>query len=360
MAYLWGKEYSKDDLKQRIGDMSQIAGAKSYELKDGKAYGARAVDVTTGSGFQFTVLPDRGMDIAWASYKGKPLSHITNTGIVSSKYYEPRGEGLFRSFFAGLLTTCGLSNVGFPCEAGGIEYGQHGRISNTPAEKVNTDEYWDQDDYRITVSGKVRESRFFGENLVLTRTIQTALGEKRFVLRDVVENQGYSAAPLMILYHFNVGFPLLNAKSRLIINVAGTQYFDGHSEKGENEYMVFQDPTPGYHRYVFFHNLNGDKDGNALCALVDGGFGKNPLGLYLRFNLRQLPEFLEFKMMGQSEYVVSLEPANCRTYGRAREEAAKRVKYIEPGEKKEFRIEIGVMEGPEEIEKITDEIKALG
>ena len=53
-------------LRSRIGDMSQLAGLKRYAFTEGKAKGIEAVDVKTGSGLHFTVLPGRGMDLAWA------------------------------------------------------------------------------------------------------------------------------------------------------------------------------------------------------------------------------------------------------------------------------------------------------
>ncbi len=48
-----------------------------------------------------------------------------------------------------------------------------------------------------------------GANMLLERTISTSLQGKSFTLHDVVENQGVRDSPLMVLYHFNFGFPLL-------------------------------------------------------------------------------------------------------------------------------------------------------
>ena len=91
-------------LMQRMGDISQLAGLKRHELADGKARGVEAVDFWTGSGFTFTVLPGRGMDIAWAAYKGVPVGYISKTGITSPAYYESEGFRWLRNFFGGLLT----------------------------------------------------------------------------------------------------------------------------------------------------------------------------------------------------------------------------------------------------------------
>jgi len=63
MALYLGKKWTRSELTARIGDPQQLAGARGSVLTDGKADGVRAVDVTTGTGFNFTVLPGRGMDI---------------------------------------------------------------------------------------------------------------------------------------------------------------------------------------------------------------------------------------------------------------------------------------------------------
>jgi hypothetical protein len=72
--------------------------------------------VRTGAGLCFTVLPGRCLDIAWADYKSIGLTHITKAGVVAPQYYEKDKLGWLRTFFAGLLTTCGLFNVGWPCK----------------------------------------------------------------------------------------------------------------------------------------------------------------------------------------------------------------------------------------------------
>jgi uncharacterized protein YdiU (UPF0061 family) len=89
MAKLYGKEFSKFELMKRIGDISQVAGAKEYLLTSGKADGVKAIDVKTGTGLSFTVLPSRGLDIAWADYKGQAIAFISKTGVVAPAYYNP-------------------------------------------------------------------------------------------------------------------------------------------------------------------------------------------------------------------------------------------------------------------------------
>ena len=97
MTKLFKKSFSKTELLRYIGNISQIGGAREYELTTGKAKGVRAVDIRTGAGLCFTVLPDRGMDIAWADYKGVPLAFISKADIAAPQLFN-RQEFL-RSFF---------------------------------------------------------------------------------------------------------------------------------------------------------------------------------------------------------------------------------------------------------------------
>lgn len=95
-----------------IGDMSQLFMVKEYRWLGGRSEGTRAVDIRNNAGVELTLLPDRCMDPAYLTYKGKNLSFITPAGVVHPSYYDNRGEEFLRSFTAGLLTTCGLTEIG--------------------------------------------------------------------------------------------------------------------------------------------------------------------------------------------------------------------------------------------------------
>jgi hypothetical protein len=57
----------------------------------------------------------------------------------------------------------------------------------------------------------------FGENLVLTRRIEAALGGATIGVTDRVENRGFRPTPHMLLYHYNFGFPLLDEGAELLL-----------------------------------------------------------------------------------------------------------------------------------------------
>ena len=221
MAHLFGRDYTKAELLRLVGDMSQLAAVRRAELTEGNERGAGLIEVSNASGLSFSVLPGRAMDIAAATYQGRSLCFRSATGDVGPAFFEPAGYGWMRSFFGGLLISCGLTFVGHPetdPEEEGEELGLHGRLSAIPAREVSAGGSWQGDQYRLRIAGTMREAVALGTTLELRREITTTLGERRISIHDRVENLGGLRSPLMLLYHTNPGFPLLDEGTRFLVN----------------------------------------------------------------------------------------------------------------------------------------------
>jgi hypothetical protein len=346
MAKLFNQELTRFDLLQRVGDISQVAGARLMRLEDGREEGVRLIEVRTGTGFRYNVLPSRGMDVSHAEYRGIPLSWRSCTGDVSPVFYEPTGDGWHRLFYGGMVITCGLNNVGSPC-VDGEELGRHGRISATPAESVSADGRWEGDEYILTVQGRMKQAAFGGENLIMTRRIQSQLGASWFRIEDEVENLGFKPAPLMFLYHVNVGFPLLSKESTVLIPSKKVTTID--ASINAKDFNKFHDPMPDASSEVFYHDTASDSDGIVTVAFINQ---KLPLGLYIRYRKDQLKNLVQWKMLGQGDYVVGIEPANCHVEGRVAERAKGTLEFIARGEKRQFHLELGIVDSKTEFEKL--------
>jgi hypothetical protein len=299
----------------------------------------RVVDVRAGSGFDFTVLPDRGMDIAQCNYRGVPIAFVSKTGLVSPYLFEHGGTGFLRSFTAGLLTTCGYTHMGSPCVDAGEALGLHGRATALLADDLCVRKEWEGDDYLLEVGGTLRQSAVFAEHIQLRRKIAVKAGERKLTIEDTFENGGYSAQPFMLLYHINFGYPIVSPDS--VLHTSGSDVIprNDHAAAGLGEHARFDAPIHGYLERVFFHHLHETGDGQAWACLYNQ---KMDIGAYVRFETAELPYLIQWKQMGEGDYVCGLEPGNAYPDGRLAVRERGQLRTIEPGEVKRIRLEIGI------------------
>jgi Domain of unknown function (DUF4432) len=342
------QDNSRNSLLTHIGRLSQVGGISPFVHAEGKAKGTSTLRVRTATGLEFWVVPDRGMDIYEASYKGQSLCWHSPTGVVHPSYYSNRGLEWLNSFFGGLLTTCGLSTAGAPSEDGGESLGLHGPISNTPAENMSWSEDWHGDDCVFAISGKVRETSVFGPNLLLERTISTSLRSSSLVINDSIESQGIKESPLMFLYHFNFGFPLLTERSQIHAPSEEVMPVDAVSAATLDQWSFFNAPVADQQERVYYHRMATDSQGRVTVVLVSDR--TNPsFGVSLTYDAATLPRFAEWKMTGENHFVLGLEPANCATLGRAKERERGTLQTIAPGERREYRTELRILDGATQV-----------
>ncbi|MCD6308562.1 MAG: aldose 1-epimerase family protein [Candidatus Latescibacteria bacterium] len=357
MAEIFGSSMTKSELLERVGDIAQVCDARMMRFTDGRAEGVRAVEVTTGSGLSFTALPSRSLDISRALFNGMPLSWYSAVGETSPFFYQPDGLEWLRGFFGGLLTTCGISHSSHPCEDEGEQLGLHGRVANIPAEDVSISKTWDGDEYRIGISGRIREVSVYGHNLILTRTIETFLGAHSLTITDSIENAGFRESPVMMLYHINPGWPVLSGDSRIIAPVKSARGFDPLAESERDLWATFLPPQKDYEQRVYIHDMVPDDTGTVSLCLVNE---QREIGVYLKYPKAEFPWFVEWKQLGRGEYVVGIEPGNI-TGGRAQMRKEGTLEFIRPGAVRRFSLEIGVLSGIGEIrafEKNIGEVSA--
>ena len=343
MAYLYNRNWTRDELLQSVGHIDQLAGIKLVEAADGVERGSRMLEVWTGSGLSFQVLAEKGLDIADCRYKGMPMAWSSPAGAVHPAYYQPEGMGWLRSFQGGLFVTCGLDQFGSPSTDADEELGLHGRVGNLPARAVAYRTVWVGDEYELEITGEIRQVRVFGENLVLRRRISTQLGSHRIRIEDVVTNEGFAPCPHMILYHFNFGFPLIGAHSRLHLEVEQTIPRDDDAAAGLSAWQDFQPPVAEFREQVFRHVPTADENGNVRVEVVNPDLG---LGMRLTYDRSGLPHLFQWKMMGQGTYVLGIEPANSSGIeGRAVARQRDDLPALAPQEQRSYRLDVEVFEG---------------
>ncbi len=167
MPSLFGYQLTAEELRERVGSLSQVAGIERLQFTEGPERGVDLLRVRTGGGLTYDVVPGRGMDIAHASYNGSPLAWMSAQGIPNAHGFEPAGLGWLRNVVRRLPGDhCGLLNAGSPGRRSGprdILYAGIGtedyaagqtraarRVNtNTPARRVAADTSGEGDDYLL-------------------------------------------------------------------------------------------------------------------------------------------------------------------------------------------------------------------
>jgi len=354
----WEKpqEMDRSALLRRIGNISQLACMRRVILEDGTASGCKAIEVANGGGLDFTVLEGKGLNILNFGYKGTNLSFIAKPGLASPAYFNPHDQEFPRNFQGGMLFTCGLLNVGPASVDQGLELSQHGRIGQLPAEQTAVSADWESNDYVMRISGDVREAALFRENLVLKRTITTKFGSKALTIHDTVENQGFEPQPLMILYHMNIGYPLLDTTARLLCPDRHAWPFNEAAKKDMANMTHFSDPVDDCPEQLFCHKVFSDAKGWSEIGLINEPLD---IGLAIRYNTATLPNLLQWKSMRSGDYALGIEPTNSSLNTRAVERANGTLRTLAPMEKVEFDVELTVLEGQADIRACAARIEAL-
>jgi hypothetical protein len=329
----------RTEIQQYVGNQSQLGGTRHYTLTDGWGRSLRCIDINSGSGLHYTILPDRGMDISLASFKGTNLVYITPNGETHPSFFEPENFGWLRTFTGGLLTTCGLTYLGAPVNDEGEQLGLHGRYSTIPAKQVADLSDWKANEYHIMVKGTVEEASMFGNKLRLVREITTVAGQNKIHLKDTITNFGNKPSPYTILYHMNLGFPLLSEDSELVIDPEKSIPRDESALAGMNEFRKFIKPQEGYREQVFDHFMKADSNGETVVVLKNK---KLRIALSIKFRTAELPCLVQWKMMGIGEYVLGLEP--CNVPGKSRKVLKEEgiLPWLKPGDSVSNTIEVNL------------------
>lgn len=340
MPTLFGRQWTRDELREATGHMNQLAGIRPVTYSDGRSAGLKAFQVWTGTGLAFDVLSDRCLDIGPCFFGGKSLSWQSSGGFAHPSYYEPEGMRWLRTFGGGLFITAGLDHFASPTVDNGEEFGLHGRAANLPAEQVNYRCAWDGDDYRLEISGQVRQARLYGENLLLKRRISTQLGSNAIQIEDEVINEAWNRQPHMIMYHFNLGFPLVGPDTELSFPKKKVTPRSELAAQHLDEHTRLASPTRGWTEHVFIMDAQAGPDGYATATIANRGIG---LAASLRFRADTLPYLVQWKQLGQGDYALGVEPTNSPAMeGRvdAREKGV--LVELEPGESRTYSLTFSV------------------
>jgi uncharacterized protein DUF4432 len=312
----------------RLANLDAIASATASRTEEGW----RALDLRVWDGIDVRLLPDRGLDCMGAWYRGVPLAWVSAVGECGPISGRLRDDDWLAGFGGGLVTTCGLRNVGAPSEGHGL----HGEISHQPARAVRAERRVDGERVLVGASATVTEVSALGHRLELERTWTTRTGEGLLELVDITRNRGREAEPAPLLYHVNLGAPLWSPGATLALAAARTLPRDADAVEPWDRAL---DVIPGARERVFEHEVVPGPDGWCAATVDSPATG---LRLVLRWVAAGLPRLHQWVHPAPGVAALGLEPANCSVLGRAADRAAGGLPVLEPGEERVTRIEIRV------------------
>ena len=295
-------------MKNYIGNPLQTRGAERYILDGGKGDGMHFLYIRNGKGLEAWISLDRAGDISRINFLGDNMGYFAPCGYVAPQYYDAVGAGFLKSFTAGFFTTCGLTAVGSPCTDNGEELPLHGTVSHIPAELMAVEE----NNEGLTVKLKVTDAVIFGRRLVMNRCYRFSYAENAFTVTDTVTNEGDTQSPYSILYHCNMGWPLLSENSVVRIPNSKVTPRNDHAKAFADSALEMEKPQTGYEERCYYYDVL-EKDGYAHAGIYNGDIGK---GMVMCYDKSTLPCFTQWKMMGKYDYVLGLEPGNCTPDGR--------------------------------------------
>lgn len=314
------------------GHPSQLFGVTEYRLIGGKSDGMRIFHVKNGKGLEFDITADRCADISSLTFDGKNMSYTSVGGLTSPAYYQlgNDGYGFLKSFNCGFLTTCGFQNIGAPNTDKDEFLGLHGTIGNTPADHI----YYEVTEDSIVIRAEIHDEIIFGTKLVLYRTYVVSLLENKLGIYDTIKNEGSKDENYMLLYHFNTGYPLLSENAIVKVNSEDVLPRDPRAAEDLDTWDVMIAPVPNFEEQCYYHTFNSRY-----------GYAKiyNPeieKGLQIKFNTDIFPQMTEWKMMGERDYVLGLEPCTNTLEGRSTIRKRGELRTLKPDECVEIHTEI--------------------
>jgi len=337
----------------KISNTAQVGGIETSVLDNGTGRGTRIAWINTGTGLRFKVVIDRAMDIADAWYNQYNLAWLNNPGIVPPQPLSHRGIDWLRTFGGGLVTTCGLSHIGGPEEDEYGTRGLHGLVSNIPAEITSIQQ---PDPARgildMHITGTIKQTQIFGPALELVRTISATIGKAEIRIHDEVINRGNTAAPHMLLYHCNFGWPLVDEDTDIIWK-GHWQPRDEVSKRTFNASNNFRKCPPPLDIHnaagedAVYVDIEANTEGVCTCGLYNANIG---VAVALTFAKQQLPWFTNWQHWGKGEYVTGLEPGTNPPVGQACARQTGELIFIEPGEQRSYDLAFNILTDTNDIQ----------
>lgn len=331
-----------------------------YRWHSGKQAGCELLVVRSPS-ICAMICPTRGMSL-WKAQLGSvacqwesPVHGPIHPGLVPLS--DPSGLGWLDGFDE-LLVRCGLRSFGAPdFDANGrLLFPLHGSIGNIPAENVSIQLSDDQES--LTVSGDVYETRFLLYSLRLRVQYQFDLNSPHIRIRDSVKNVGGNPITMQLLYHINLGKPLLDASCEFQMAARQIVARDSRAAEDLSSWNEYLGPTEGYAEQVYFAQPIADSTGWVSTMLRNS---KSEQAICVSYRNDTLPHFSLWKNTASEAtgYVTGLEPGTGYPNPRSFEDSHGRVVELKAGESRQFELILKGLSGENQIQGLIQQLDQL-
>ncbi len=178
----------------RISNFSQIAYIRRYTMNGGKEDGLKVVEINNGK-LRVLLNESKALDLLQMWHEGVNISFVSKNGFTK------REIPFMRRFEGGMMYTCGLDDVG-----GREGYELHGNFHNNPAQIIECKCC----EKGIKIVAETDDTELFGHNMTMRRTITTDILSDELNITDELINKGTKTENYALLYHINVGYPMLD------------------------------------------------------------------------------------------------------------------------------------------------------
>ena len=308
--------------KGYIGNDAQLVTLRRVQVREGRAKGTEIIEVVTAGGFALDILPDAGLDLGQARYRGINMSWMSKNGYDSPAAFSTHENEFENTFPGGLMYTCGLRSVGPANRDNGEWQPTHGRYHGLQADHICAEIVEDE----VVVRGTLRESALFRHNLEVKRTIRIPVNGASVTVQDQITNCTPRSEEYEQIYHCNFGYPLLSEQASLILpedteTVPRTEF----AAQGLARARVFDRPIDSEEERVFFQKMKKE----FWARLENPALGVN---MTITWSGDTLPILSEWRSMASGDYVLGLEPTNCYIMGRHGERENGTLKVLAPFE----------------------------
>ena len=238
-----------------------------------------------------------------------------------------------------------------------MRHGLHGRLTAIPARLLRVEEDWSETGGTLRVVGEVVQATSFGEHLRLTRTIELDVFGSEIRVHDVVDNLGFEPTPHMFVYHLNIGYPYVDEGVKFVAPVQRHEWASDSTGEQGVAYDTLSAPIDGFVEQVWEHAIVPGADGRHRVALhaADG-----TRGVEVSWDAATQPYFFEWQNLRSGQYAVALEPSSNHVTGEAAAREDGTLTRLAHGERREYDLNIRLLDGAEEVGDSLARIRALG